>query len=111
MNVVKGTFSLDGIEGTFKGWTSERTWNGWEMPLFELDEALKIVEAFVEEGYYAVYDESENVIYINTSDDTADVELMEVCDCVFRVDDDGNALELFDIGAGSWTWWKDKSGW
>lgn len=111
MNVVKGTFSLDGLEGTFKGWTSERTWNGWAMPLFELEEALKIVKAFKDEGYYARYDESENVIYINTFDDTDDMELMDICDCVSRITDDGTMLEVFDIGSGSWTWWHDKAGW
>ena len=111
MNVVKGTFSIDSLEGAFRGWTTERTWNGWAMPLFELGEALKIVQAFVDEGYYATYDESSHTILINTFDDTDDMELMDVCDRVYRIDDDGNELELFDIGSGSWTWWHDHEGW
>ena len=29
-------FSLDGLDGSFEGWTNGELWNGWDRPFFEL---------------------------------------------------------------------------
>ncbi len=39
-------FSLEGITGSFKGYTNGETWNGFECPYFELAVALFIMKAY-----------------------------------------------------------------
>ncbi len=43
----------------FEGYTYDEDWNGFACPHFTYEQAMQIVEAWIEEGSPAKYDESE----------------------------------------------------
>lgn len=90
-------FSLEGIEGVFKGWTNGQLWNGWEMPLFEFQEAQKLITALndLKVGYDLAKD-----VFIATNGDAED----EVWPAQLITALGPNHIKVYPIGAGSWCW-------
>lgn len=75
-------FAVDGLEGTFEGYTTGETWNGWAVPAFLLDEARRIAAAYA-----------------------AQAPLLEgVCDAEY--DERNDAFRLYDPVSGEWDEWE-----
>ncbi len=96
----KTHFCLEGLdEKTFEGWTSGESWNGWEMPYFELKTAQSVLEAL---GAIWTLQDDKNALKANLDPGNA-VEEVE-----WQVESlelpDGGVVEAYPIGAGSLIW-------
>jgi hypothetical protein len=67
----RSRFCIEGIEGTFEGWTGGRLWNGWEMPRSEFAVAQKVISAMNIQG--AHYDSAHDAFITKSSDGEAEV--------------------------------------
>lgn len=102
-------FQLDAIEGkTFLGWSDGLDWNGWELPAFEIEEALKIVASIRDveedaapcpEDYPNGYNKEKGSLFLS---DGSFVEVRRI------TVEDGTTREVYDIGAYAWCWSKDS---
>lgn len=84
-------------EKAYKAWTTGQRWNGWVMPYFEFDEAVK----YARDAGNTVYDAARDA-FITTregSDDEPDVDEATIINVRGR-----GPLKVYPIGAGSWTW-------
>jgi hypothetical protein len=96
----KSKFELDGMEEILEGYTYGFLWNGFEMPLFTKDEALKLKADMPIE-----FDEESNEIIIDMdpTGEMVDPDMrFERCEAKMH-SYDGHPIELFPIG-DSWTW-------
>jgi len=80
-----------------------RRWNGWGMPMFTYEQALKLIANFPT----LIYDERLDafVLPAETGETTVDAEAEP--DDVFSatyIDVDGVKLKVYPIGSGSWCW-------
>lgn len=62
---IAGVFTIDNTE-LYEGYTDGRTWNGWEMPWFKLDIALKVAEKIKDEKLSIKYDVKQDKFYIKS---------------------------------------------
>ena len=87
-----GRFCIGEMPGEYAGYTTGATWNGWECPQFELEEAQRVVAAYNamagEDDGRIVWDEVSRVFSNSVTG--------EVWDAV------GNGL--YAIGAWAWCW-------
>jgi len=92
-----GTFTLEGIEENFEGWTDGLTWNGWARPCITREVAERILQA---SGYRWSYEPSEDALIVTTSPDAEPehfpAETIEL--------GDGGSATVHFLGAGSWMW-------
>lgn len=91
----KAEFQLEPfLPKTFTGYSSENAWNGWDRPLFEKSEAIKIVEAQNQiAGNSAFYDEENDVFIFRTVDEDERYFAETV-----------EGMKLYSIGSGVWIW-------
>lgn len=104
----KATFSIDG-QGHYPGWTTLRTWNGWAMPLFERRVADEIAaELNLVSSLQTAYDPKRDAYVskdvVNDPDGDEQVDAGEIVETP-----DGESLELYPLGSGSWVWDEDES--
>ncbi|WP_395750134.1 hypothetical protein [Prosthecobacter sp.] len=89
-------FCLECFEGIeFIGWTADQRWNGWAMPCFGMEQALKLVALL--QGQLR-YDSSQDA-FIGSSGDEEELWTGQVIDLP-----DGGQEMVYPVGAGSWTW-------
>jgi len=84
-------------EKSYQAWTTGQHWNGWEMPFFEFDEAMR----YAQDAGNTVYD-PERDAFITTHEGSEDEPGVDEATIIF-VRGRG-ALKVYPIGAGSWTW-------
>jgi hypothetical protein len=90
-------FSLDGLEGVFKGWTKGQLWNGWEMPHFEFQEAQKLIAALNDPKVR--YDLATDVFTTRNGEDEDEVWPAQLITTLGP-----QQVKVYPIGAGSWCW-------
>jgi len=97
----QGRFRIDGLPGTYDGFTRDETWNGFAVPYFSLEEARRVAH------YYAAqlagpdgqaqsdYDTDRNIIrlYDPSSGQWDDYSPVNV-----------EGRMLYPIGTRDWTW-------
>lgn len=100
----KGRFAIEDWFGPFEGWTTGQRWNGWECPYFELDTAIRMVDAwnnkaFDGEEYQARYDEEQDAFYFRDGG-------LEEWDCfgAKTIETEGKTIKVYPIGAFCWIW-------
>lgn len=104
----KSSFGLDllGSDISFQGWTDGSLWNGWSKPLFEFNEAQKLLDTLTRaykqanEPLQAWYDSEEDSFYFILQEETEPegypAEVIEA--------EEGQKLKVYPIGAGAWVW-------
>lgn len=104
----RGTFSIDGLPGTYPGFTRGESWNGWAVPLFAKDVALRIAEdyghAAKEQGgdmadARARYDEEADALLFY---DPIYEDEVEYPATVIEVN--GERVTAYPLGSCEWTW-------
>lgn len=96
-----GRFQIDGLPGTYEGFTRGETWNGFAVPYFPLAEARRVADD------YAAQPPSPDGQ--TRSDYDADCDLIRLFDPSCGEWDEFEAVEvegqlLYPVGARSWTW-------
>jgi hypothetical protein len=100
-------FAVDGLEGTFEGYTMGEMWNGWAVPYFPLEEAQRIIAEYAAQPpsldgqTRGEYDPDRDVIRLY--DPSADE-----WDEIGSVDLDGHTL--YPVGSCLWTWEEKVNG-
>src|SRR5687768_6596852 len=103
----KARFSIYTYDTPFEGWTDGTLWNGWATPLFEYDEAMRIVDAHNRVEPFdkndpgrAWYDaEADQFCFVQASAD-GEVE----CYQAIEHETQDQKLKLYAVGARSWVW-------
>lgn len=96
----KNVFTIDDLSYAYIGYTSDKKWNGWATPHFELAEALEVMHGYNECADSPMqYDEIYDQFYILYKD-TAELEAWEGKD--YNTED--GIKHLYGIGACSWVW-------
>jgi hypothetical protein len=103
----KAKFSF-GSNQVFNGYESDLSWNGWKCPLFELDEAKKVIDHFNQQQQQHGGEYTEQFTYLETVDgilsQTFEVGLhipeYDAIDMVIIID----GFKYYDIGNYSITW-------
>lgn len=90
-------FSLEGVDGPFKGWTNGQLWNGWERPHFELEEAQKLIAAISDPMIR--YDSARDVFTTRNGADEDEVWPAQLITALGP-----SQVKVYPIGAGSWCW-------
>jgi hypothetical protein len=104
----RATLVLDGLPRTYPGITRGEHWNGWAVPHFEKDVALRIAEDYEQTanelsgdmvGARARYDEEADafVFYDPINQD-------EMAYYAKTIEVNGEELDAYPIGAREWTW-------
>ena len=95
-----GRFRVDGLDGTYDGFTRGQTWNGFAVPYFPLSEARRVADDYAAQPpgdgpYAAEYDAGRDLIrlYEPSSGEWDETPRVEV---------DGHSL--YPVGAHLWTW-------
>ena len=96
-----GRFRVDGLDGTYDGFTRGDTWNGFAVPYFPLAEARRIAADFAAQPPnpdgqpIGEYDADRDVVRLRdpSSDDWDETSRVEI---------DGRSL--YPVGAHLWTW-------
>lgn len=96
-------FSVDGIDDEFPGFTAGDFWNGWACPSFTRQTAERILIASEPNGYQWQYNVETNAFEIRHSEDPDDYEPQTFSGMTITLDE-GNRVEVYGIGAYSWTW-------
>lgn len=109
MNSTKmkqGRFECEGIEGTFKGWSDGLTWNGFELPAFELEQALEIIAKARENDDEALPLPEDYPNGFNEESRSLFMPEGEIVNGRTIETEDGSSHEVFDVGAYLWCWSK-----
>jgi len=98
----KTYFTIDEEGHLFEGYTTDKTWNGWECPFFTLEVGMQLVEHFNSDKYPAYYDANKDTfVFCMTEDDNPD-EYSKYSSK--EVEIESVKLKLYPIGAFSWIW-------
>ena len=89
----KAMFTLEGSEITYEGWTDGQLANGWAMPHFELQEAMRVAAAC-----NGRFDPASNTFRNRRG---AVLEMWKVSEIKTA---EGRRLKVFALGAGLWRW-------
>lgn len=104
MNIYRSaSFVVDGINEEFAGFTIGDLWNGWACPVFTRQAAEQVLIASEANGYRWQYNPASDAFEVRHEDDAADYE-PQVCNGVTATLDDGRRIDVYAIGAYSWTW-------
>ncbi|OGX77787.1 hypothetical protein A6395_15365 [Exiguobacterium sp. SH31] len=95
----KRLFYIDSLNQEFEGYWTKRRWNGWEIPLFEIDEVKKIMNALRLSGTDAYYDEASDAFIVEDEHDISDKTIIQG----EKQKVEGEELILYEVGNG-WTW-------
>lgn len=98
-------FYAEWIDKKYRGWTTGRRWNGWAMPYFEFEEAMRYAKDSGNTRYEPELDAFVTVMEGQEDDPGVDEAT------VIRVRGRG-PIKTYPIGAGSWTWseWRGDEG-
>ena len=99
---TRAKFSIDGMEGTFAGWTDGRNWNGWDMPRFESPEAQRLVASLGTD--VGKYDPTADAFITEMEAGEPETWPTEIIHLP-----DGGTVKVYPIGAGSWIWEEEDS--
>jgi hypothetical protein len=92
----RSRFCIEGVDGSFEGWTCGRLWNGWEMPHFDYAVAEQVIKAMKElDGHY----DSGQDAFVTKSTDGEEVWAAET----LRTLGD-HPVKAYPVGAGAWCW-------
>lgn len=94
-----GTFSIEGADGEFEGWSDGSSWNGWARPCFPRDVAEGILKA---SRYRWSYDPSADEFTIVASEEDEPEQFKGE---TIHLGDGGSVTAYF-VGAGAWIWEK-----
>lgn len=96
-SVRRAQFGLDGVDGRFHGWTTGESWNGWAKPMFELQEARRVIAAMPElKGRFATSDDR----FVTSGQDGEE----ESWNAESIQPDGGSTVKVYPVGAGCWCW-------
>ncbi len=104
---TKKLFTCGPESTTYEGYTSGEKWNGFDCPLFELEESLKIMKDFndlneeLELNIKLVYDPDQD--HFTEEDENYDEDEYVVYEPLLINTPDGTK-KLYPIGTGYWTW-------
>lgn len=93
------SLTTDSGYGCFEGYTTSNTWNGWQCPLFNKENADKICKAYNNEFCQMRYDE-ENDCYIAEYPVDEYTEKYKGQDYIVN----GKVEHLYPIGSHEWCW-------
>lgn len=88
--------SGDWTDNVYDCYSNRQHWNGWAMPYFTKEEALRIVEDMKDVSY----DEPTNSFVWTNADDKNDKDVYEAITIVV----DGEPITVYPIGSGFWCW-------
>lgn len=94
-------FSLEGLDGSFTGWTDGTDWNGWATPHFESAEAQRLIDTLGKD--VAEYDPATDAFTTRMEPSEPENWTAEIIHLP-----DGGAVKVYPIGAGSWIWEEDE---
>lgn len=85
---------------TFSGYTFNRYWNGWQMPMFTKEVAEEVCNKYCD-GEYSTwkFDKERDAFVISKADD----EENEVYEG-FDIQTENGNIHVYDIGSGNWIW-------
>jgi len=84
----------------YEGYTDGCLWNGWQMPVFEKEEALRFVAAYSANfGYVAQYNPVTDIFSFYDEDGT----IMDTFGAI-EVFYGDRVLKVYPIGTGCWVW-------
>ncbi|MEN9675160.1 MAG: hypothetical protein RIS76_1056 [Verrucomicrobiota bacterium] len=93
----RAQFGMDGVHGRFHGWTAGESWNGWAKPMFELQEARRVISAMPElKGQYDASDDRCITLSQDGEEEAWNAELIQP--------DGGGTVKVYPVGAGCWCW-------
>ena len=93
----RGRFTLADGETFFEGWSNGVVWNGWAMPRFGAGIGIEILAFLEAEG--ARFDGKADAFVTFSQDGEEEVWPAEEITIT-----DGSRMEVYALGAGSWTW-------
>lgn len=100
-------FYAEWFDKRYHGWSNGVTWNGWAIPFFEFDEAMKYAKDSQKEGAgvgATTYDPEKDA-FVTTRDDPDENEIDEAT----TIDVEGRGpIKVYSIGGSSWTWTEKK---
>lgn len=85
--------------GVYRGWTTGQRWNGWAMPHFEFEEALRFSNNSPDEAKTTYDREKDAFVTVMEGGDEPYIDVGGIIIVRGR-----GPLVVYPIGAGSWTW-------
>lgn len=100
-----GRFEIDGLPGTYDGFTRNEAWNGFAVPLFPLAEARRIADDYADQPAgpdgqpRSEYDAVRDVVrlYDPSTEDWDEWGAVQI-------ETDREPRALYPVGARCWTW-------
>lgn len=100
-----GLFSIDGLAGTFAGYTTGDRWNGWATPVFAESEARRIAASFAAQEPvsadlppYSAEVSNGTFVFQDPESDEPDIYPPQ------EIDVDEARIKVYPIGTYYWTW-------
>jgi len=98
-----GTFFLEVLDGEFRGYTNDHSWNGWATPYFELEVAQKVARLSnqLDDDVHIFFDEDSNVSFMEEGayPDASPTPLRPLSISV-----QGKSETVYPMGTCYWTW-------
>ncbi len=101
-------FEIADVQGPYEGFTRGESWNGWAVPYFEREAALRIAEDY---GRVAKEQGGDMADARARYDDEAEAFLFydpiyddEVAYEAFTISVDGEEVTVYPVGTREWTW-------
>jgi hypothetical protein len=92
-------YVMDEPDDSYRGWWNGQRWNGWAMPHFEFEEAMRFANDSPKEARTTYDKEQDAFVTLMDGDDEPYVDEGTVILVRGR-----GPLLVYPIGAGSWTW-------
>ena len=98
----KTKFVIEDEDG-YEGYTFNRDWNGWEMPMFEKEVAMQLMNDVnnIGSSLRISYDEEQDTFFMQDDEYEGEDYGVKGHDIL---GEDGQNHHVYDIGAGSWVW-------
>ena len=104
MNTYRSArFVVDGIQEEFASFTADDFWNGWACPVFTRQVAEQVLTASEANGYRWQYNSVSDAFEVRHEDDPEDYE-PQIFNGMTVTLDHGHSIDVYAIGAYSWTW-------
>lgn len=102
--MYKSVFALNGNDNVFTGYTNGNLWNGWQVPCFEKNEAIRIMQDFNTHmpDHPINYDKAHDCFFAQTDYD--DIDVWEG----FDVETEDGIKHCYSIGECAMLWEKRK---
>ena len=89
-------FYAEWLEKSYHGWSTGQRWNGWAMPHFEFEEAIR----YANDAGNTKYDPEKDA-FVTTLEGEDEPQIDEATIIIVR---GRGPIVVYPIGAGSWTW-------